>query len=78
MAIGSSHRGKNLGRLLLMDALYRSWSNTPKVASVGVVVEAPDETARTFYLHHEFSQLQDRRNRLFVAMATIERAFKAA
>jgi hypothetical protein len=77
LAIGSSHRGKNLGRLLLMDALHRSWRNTSEVASVGVLVEALDETARAFYLHHEFKQLQDHPNKLFIAMATIERAFKA-
>src|ERR1017187_40527 len=48
-----------------------------EVASVGVVVEALDEAARTFYLHHEFVQLQDHPNQIFLAMATIERAFKA-
>jgi len=77
LAIGSSHRGKNLGRLLLMDALYRSWRNTSEVASVGVVVEALDQTARTFYIHHEFSQLQDHPDKLFIAMATVKKAFKA-
>jgi hypothetical protein len=46
------------------------------VASVGAVVEALDETARAFYLHHEFAQLQNHPNRLFMAMATIEKAFQ--
>ncbi|HXB66944.1 MAG TPA: hypothetical protein VNY05_01805 [Candidatus Acidoferrales bacterium] len=77
LAIGSSLRGQNLGRFLLMDALHRSWRNTSEVASVGVVVEFLDENARAFYLHHEFAQLQDHPNKLFLAMATIERAFKA-
>jgi predicted GNAT family N-acyltransferase len=77
LAIGSSHRGQNLGRLLLMDALYRSLRNTAEVASVGVVVDALDETARDFYLHHEFVQLHDHPNKLFIAMATIERALAA-
>jgi GNAT superfamily N-acetyltransferase len=78
LTIDSSHRGKNLGRLLLMDALNRSWRNTLEVASVGVVVEALDEMARSFYLHHEFAQLQDHPNKLFIAMATIEKAFRWA
>lgn len=77
LAIDSSLRGKNLGRFLLMDALYRSWRNTSQVASVGVLVEALDEDARAFYIHHEFGPLPDHPNRLFVAMATIEKAFKA-
>jgi predicted GNAT family N-acyltransferase len=76
LAIGSLRRGKNLGRLLLMDALYRSWRNTAEAASVGVLVEALDDTARAFYLHHEFTELQDHPNKLFIAMATIEKALK--
>ena len=76
LAIGSSCRGQSLGRLLLMDALHRSWRNTSEVASVGVVVEALDESALAFYLHHEFQPLKDHPDKLFLAMATIERAFK--
>ena len=78
LAIGSACRGRNLGRFLLMDALHRSWRTASEVASVGVVVEALDETARSFYLHHEFVPMQDHPNKLFLAMATIERAFKAS
>jgi predicted GNAT family N-acyltransferase len=78
LAVSSSGRGQNLGRFLLMDALHRSWRNTSEVASVGVVVEALDETARSFYLHHEFVKLADHPNKLFLAMATIERAFKGS
>lgn len=76
LAISSTCRGQNLGRFLLMDALYRSWRTTADVASVGVVVEALDETAHSFYLHHEFVPLQDHPNKLFLAMVTIERTFK--
>jgi predicted GNAT family N-acyltransferase len=77
LAIGSNCRGRNLGRFLLMDALHRSWTNTSKLASVGVVVEALDESARSFYLDHEFVPLQDH-PKLFLAMVTIGRAFKAS
>ncbi|HXN49124.1 MAG TPA: GNAT family N-acetyltransferase [Bryobacteraceae bacterium] len=76
LAISSSCRGQGLGRLLLMDALHRSWRNTSEVASVGVVVEALDESALAFYLHHEFQPLRDHPDKLFLATATIERAFK--
>lgn len=77
LAISRTHQGKNLGRFLLMDALYRSWRNTSEVGSVGVVVDALDERARAFYLHYEFTQLRDHPNKLFRAMADIEKAFKA-
>ena len=75
LAVGKENRRSGLGRLLLMDALHRSWRNTTEVASVGVVVEALDQPARTFYQHHEFITLPDNPNRLFIAMPTLERLF---
>ena len=77
LAVSAACRGQRLGRFLLMDALHRSWRNTTEVASVGVVVEALDDAARSFYLHHEFIPLLDHPSRLFLAMATIERSFRA-
>jgi hypothetical protein len=77
LAVSSVARGRGLGRLLLMDALHRSWRNTREVGSLGVVVDAIDNAARSFYLHHEFIPLLDHPNRLFLAMATIEKAFQS-
>ncbi len=76
LAVDASCRGLGLGRFLLMDALHRSWRNTSEVASVGVVVDALDERAREFYIHHEFQSLADHPDKLFMAMLTIEKAFK--
>jgi len=75
LAVSREHQGQKLGRLLLLDALYRSWRNTAEVASVGVVAEAYDETARSFYLHHEFIPLAEHPRKLFISMGTIEKAF---
>jgi predicted GNAT family N-acyltransferase len=77
LALSQAHRGQKLGRLLLMDALYRCSKNTTEVASIGVVVEAIDESARAFYQHHEFNPLAEHPNKLFIPMVTIEKAFKA-
>jgi GNAT superfamily N-acetyltransferase len=73
LAVSRTHRGKGLGRFLLVDALYRSWRNTSEVGSVGVLVDALDEKAHAFYLHHQFAPLRDSPNRLFLSMATIEK-----
>jgi GNAT superfamily N-acetyltransferase len=75
LAVSREHQGQKLGRLLLMDALYRSWKNTAEVASVGVIAEAIDEAARKFYLHHEFIPLLEHPRKLFIAMGTIKKAF---
>lgn len=77
LAVSIACRGQHLGGFLLMDALYRSRKNTSEVASIGVVVEALDENARAFYIHHEFRSLKDHPDKLFIAMSTIEKAFKA-
>ena len=59
LAVNQAHRGQKLGRLLLMDALHRSWINSTQLASVGVVAEAIDDSARRFYLHHEFTAVPE-------------------
>ncbi|MEO8125722.1 MAG: GNAT family N-acetyltransferase [Bryobacteraceae bacterium] len=76
LAIGLEHQGQKLGALLLLDALNRSWKNADVVASVGVVAEAINETARKFYLRHEFSQLGSHPGRVFLPMETIEKLFR--
>jgi GNAT superfamily N-acetyltransferase len=78
LAIRSACQGRKLGTYLLMDAIHRSWRNTVEIASAGVVVDALDEAARTFYIHHEFIPIEDVPNRLFLAMLTIDRAFKGS
>lgn len=75
LAVSREHQGQKLGRLLLMDALYRSWKNTAVVASAGVIAEAMDEAARELYSHHEFIPLLEHPRKLFIAMGTIEKAF---
>lgn len=75
LAVSREYQGQKLGRLLLMDALYRSWKNTTEVASAGVIAEAIDDSARDFYLHHEFSPVLEHPRKLFIAMGTIGRLF---
>ncbi len=75
LAVSRDYQGQKLGRLLLMDALHRSWKNTTEVASVGVIAEAIDNSARDFYLHHEFIPVLEHPRRLFIAMKTTEKLF---
>jgi GNAT superfamily N-acetyltransferase len=75
LAVSRDHQGRQLGRALLMNALFRSWKNTSEIASVGVVVEAYDDAARAFYLHHEFLAVPEHPTKLFLPMRTIQKAF---
>lgn len=73
LAVAKRHRSQGYGRLLLLDALRRSLSN--EIASMAVLVDAKDEAARRFYLHHDFMPLQDQPNRLFLPMSSIAALF---
>ncbi len=73
LAISTDQQGKNLGRLLLADALFRSWENSPVVASAGVVAEAINDSAAEFYRRHEFLPLASDPRKLFLAMETIQK-----
>jgi predicted GNAT family N-acyltransferase len=75
VAVSWEHRGQKLGRLLLLDALHRSWRNTTEIASVGVVAEAIDDAARQFYLHHEFRSISDNSRKVFLAMGVLQKIF---
>lgn len=74
-AVSTVHQGQKLGRLLLMDALFRSWKTTTQVGSIGVVAEAYNDAVRDFYLHYEFIPLLEHPRKLFIAMRTIQKAF---
>lgn len=76
LAVSREYHGQKLGRLLLMDALFRSWKGSVEIASVGVVAEAWDDTSRNFYLHHEFIPLAEHYRKLFLPMETIQKAFR--
>ena len=75
LAIARERQGQKLGQLLLMDALRRSLTNTREIGSVGVIVDALDESAETFYVHHQFAPLPGHARKLFLPMATIEKLF---
>jgi predicted GNAT family N-acyltransferase len=76
LAVSTDFRGQGVGELLLLDALHRVLTSTREVASAMVVVDAKDETARTFYLHHDFIPLPAQPNRLFYPVKTIEKLFE--
>ena len=75
LAVSQAHQGRKLGRLLVMDALFRSWKSSAAVASVGVVAEAMNDAARAFYVSHGFLPLADQPRKVFLAMRTIQKAF---
>lgn len=73
LAIDQSYRGRGLGGLILLNALYRSFKN--EIASFAVVVDAKDDKAASFYKHYDFICFPENSSRLFLPMKTIEKSF---
>lgn len=68
-------RGKEIGGLLLVDALRRSVRLSNEAGSVVVVTDPKDQRARSFYEGYGFKALDDRR--MFIPMRElIEREAK--
>ena len=74
LAVELNYRGRGLGELLLMDALHRCLQS--EIAAMAVVVDALDDTARSFYKHYQFQPFPASHYRLFLPMATIAQIFE--
>jgi hypothetical protein len=75
LAVSTDFRGQGLGELLLVDVFKRVLLNAREIASAVILVDAKDERAREFYLHHDFIPLPSQPNRLFYPVKTIEKLF---
>ncbi len=69
LAVGSEYQGQGLGAALLADALQRAAS--ADIAAYAFVVDAKDNQAARFYIHHGFTQLPDAALTLFLPLAGV-------
>lgn len=77
LAVDSKFKGKKIGKLLLLDALKRSYDTSSSIGSLAVVVDPIDQEAADFYTKYGFILLPDS-NRMFLPMLTIEQLFTQA
>ncbi|HSU28697.1 MAG TPA: GNAT family N-acetyltransferase [Chitinophagaceae bacterium] len=75
LAVDNKFQGQKLGKLLLLDALKRSYDATSNMGSMAVIVDPIDQEASDFYARYGFIQLPDS-GRMFLPMTTIEQLFK--
>ena len=78
LAVDHRYRGRGLGGFLLMDALRRAYGQSSQIASAAFVVRAIDDDAFRFYRHFDFTPFPERRDQLFLPMATIALLFQRA
>ncbi len=69
LAVDQDFKGQGLGGALLADALSRA--ARAEIAACALVVDAKDEIAKRFYLHHRFMALPDAALTLFLPLAGI-------
>jgi ribosomal protein S18 acetylase RimI-like enzyme len=70
-------RFSGVGKLLLLDALSRSFQHSDEVAAAVVLVDAKNEQAREFYARYGFAQVEQTPNRMFLPMKTVEKLLKS-
>jgi predicted GNAT family N-acyltransferase len=74
LAVDKGETGKGLGKLLLIDALNRSYAISMQVGSMAVIVDPLDLEAEAFYTKYGFIKLPDS-GRMFLPMKTIAPLF---
>ena len=76
LAVSIDFRGQGHGETLVMDALLRILQHRQEVASAGVIVDAKDADAVSFYKKYGFLQLPDVERKLFLPMGTVAELFR--
>lgn len=74
LAIDKNFQGKGIGKILLIDALKRSYETSTEIGSFAVVTDPIDEYARNFYKKYDFIELPDSK-KMFIAIKTLKDLF---
>lgn len=73
LAVSFSEQGKSWGERLLMDAIDRVRDASSLVAAYGIVVDAKDEKAKSFYMHYGFRSFSNYELCLFLPIWSIDK-----
>ena len=75
LAIDDRFQGQGIGKLILIDALKRSYEISKTIGSFAVVVDPIDREAENFYNKYGFIKLPDS-GKMFLPMKTISQLFE--
>lgn len=76
LAIDRKFKGKGFGKILLIDALRRSYKLSKEIGSFAVVVDPIDQEAELFYEKYDFIKLPDSK-KMFIAIKTLKELFES-
>ncbi len=72
LAVHQEAQGKGLGEFLLIDALRKSAVSAQSIGAIGVITDAKDEKAQSFYEKYGFVQLSAQwPKRMFLSFQTL-------
>lgn len=74
LAIDKKYQGTGIGKILLIDALKRSYGISNEIGSFGIIVDPIDEEAKGFYQKYDFIELPDSK-KMFIATLTLKELF---
>lgn len=74
LAIDNRCQGKGIGKILLIDALKRSYEISKEMGSFAVVVDPIDSDAEAFYKKYDFISLPGSQ-KMFIAIKTLKELF---
>jgi GNAT superfamily N-acetyltransferase len=74
LAIDQKYQGQGIGKILLIDALKRSYEVSKEIGSFAVVVDPIDEEAERFYKKYDFIKLPNS-GKMFIAIQTLKELF---
>ncbi|HLV50622.1 MAG TPA: GNAT family N-acetyltransferase [Flavobacterium sp.] len=74
LAIDKTQQGKGIGKILLIDALKRSYEISQEIGSFAVVVDPIDKEAEVFYEKYDFIKLPDS-EKMIIATKTLKELF---
>lgn len=71
LAVDRNYRNRNLGELMLIDALNKALEATETIASLAVIAEAINDTAANFYRKYGFQEFRQNPHKLYLPMKSI-------
>ncbi len=75
LAVDNNHKSKGIGKLLLIDALKRSFQASKTIGSIAIIVDPLDDDAEEFYTKYGFIKLPDS-GKMFLPMQTVGKLFE--
>lgn len=74
LAVDNTTQGLGLGRLLLFHALALALTHAEAIGSHALTVDAINQAATDFYLHHDFLPLTEDKTKLFLEFNNVKRS----